>query len=241
MAVLLPRHAVKPFISPVNNGQGTINSNIVRDNDNLIRSAFVAHDADAAIHNQSGLMSERPATAPEGTVWVSTDTFDTYCYIGSQWEQIGWAHWYGCFYDTTDQAATTINTGTVVTFDTTAVTRGVTVQNNTEITAAYAGMYNAQFRVQLFNTDSQEADVWLWLKKNGTNVADSGGRITVPPEHSSVNGHLIAGWNNFVQLDVGDYLELYWETTALTTTLETIAAAGDHPASPSVIFTLDRV
>jgi hypothetical protein len=186
-------------------------------------------------------MSERPATAPEGTVWVSTDTFDTYCYIGGQWEQIGWAHWYGCFYDTTDQAATTVDTETVVTFDTTSVTRGVTVQDNTEITAAYAGTYNAQFSVQLLNTNSQEADVWLWLKKNGTNVVDSGGRVTVPSRHGSIDGHLITGWNNFVELDVGDYLELYWETTALTTTLETVPAASDHPAAPSVIFTLDRV
>ena len=242
MSVTLPRHAIRPFTSPVNNMAKTVDANVVRANDNIVNAAFVAHDADAAIHNQSGPIGDLPASAPEGAVWVATDTFDTYCYIGGQWEQIGWAHWYGCFFDTTaSQAATTINTETVVTINTTAVSRGVTIEDGSEITVEYGNTYNAQFSVQLLNTKSQEADVWLWLKKNGTNIADSAGRVTVPPRHGGVDGHMITGWNNFVELDAGDYLELYWETTDLDTTLETVAAAGDHPRAPAVIFTLNRV
>lgn len=242
MPVTLPRHAIRPFTSPVNNGQKTVDANVVRANDNIVGAAFVAHDADAAIHVQSGTLAERPATASEGSVWVATDVLDTFCYVGSQWEQIGWAHWYGGFYDTTaSQAASTINTPTVVTFDTTAVSRGVTLQNNSEITVDYANTYNAQFSVQLLNTKSQESDVWLWLRKNGSNVVDSAGRVTVPPRHGGVDGHMITGWNQFVELDAGDYIELYWETTDLDTTLETVPAAGGHPAAPAVIFTLNRV
>ena len=243
MAILLPRHGIKTFTAPVNIGTGLIDANIVRTNDNLTGAAYNAHDSDTSIHVQSGTQAERPASATEGSVWVSTDTRIAYIYTGGAWVQIsGWfQNYHGAFHDNNDQTAATINTGTLVTFSTTDITNGVTLVDSSKITVANAGTYNAQFSVQLANADSQDQDVWLWLKKNGTNVADSGGRVTVVSKHGSVDGHLIAIWNVFLTLAANDYLQLYWETTDTDCRIEHLAAAGDHPAAPSVIFTLNRV
>ena len=243
MAILLPRHGIKTFTAPVNIGTGLIDANIVRTNVNLTGAAYNAHDSDTSIHVQSGTQAERPASATEGSVWVSTDTRIAYIYTGGAWVQIsGWfQNYHGAFHDNNDQTAGAANTGTLITFSTSDITNGVTLVDSSKITVANAGTYNAQFSVQLANADSQDQDVWVWFKKNGTNVADSGGRVTVVSKHGSIDGHIIAIWNIFITLAANDYLQLYWETTNTNCRIEHIAAANDHPAAPSAIFTINRV
>jgi hypothetical protein len=231
-------NALRPFTLPV---AETPPSAQVRNNDNLMRQAFNAHDADDTIHNQSGLLSARPATAGLGSVYICTDTQDTYTYMASGWVQTAWAHWYGAFSDNTDQTATTINVEKLVTISTADVVRGFTLGSGSKIIPAYDGLYNMQWSFQLANDDSGEVDVWIWPKVNGTAVPNTAGRVTVASKHGSVKGHLIAIWNVFLALDAGDEVQLFWETTDLDCIIETIAAGTYHPAAPSVIVTINRV
>lgn len=240
---LVASHQVKPFVSPFP-GPAPVNANDVRGNDNILRERFNAHDADDSIHVQSGAHSTRPATASEGAFWISTDTRIAYVYTSGAWQPLDtWSsgNYHGAFHDDTDQTAGAINTATLVTFSTTDISNGVTLVSGSQIKVANAGTYNIQWSVQLANADSQDQDVWLWLKKNGTNVADTGGRVTVVSKHGSVDGHVIAIWNVFLTLAANDYVQLYWETTNTNCRVEHIAAAGDHPAAPSVILTVNRV
>lgn len=237
-------HQVKPFVVPVNRGTGLVDANEIRGNDNTIRVKYVAHDADSSIHVQSGLHSARPATATDGSVWVSTDTLIPYIYTGGAWKPLdGWSSYsyHGAFHDDTDQTASAANTATLATLNTTDIVNGFTLVSGSQVRATYAGTYNVQFSVQLANADSQDHDVWLWLKKNGTNVADSGGRVTVVSKHGSIDGHVIAIWNVFLTLAANDYVQLYWETTNTACRIEHLAASGGHPAAPSIIFTVNRV
>jgi len=237
------RNRVDPFPSPVN-AQGKVDSNIVRANDNLVAAAIDAHDSNSLIHVQSGLLKLRPAVLPDGGMYVATDTNEIYFYVNGAWQLLsGWGNsaYHGAFSDSTDQTAGAANTGTLVTFNTTDISTGVSLVSGSQITVANAGTYNIQWSVQLANADSQDQDVWLWLKKNGTNVASTGGRVTVVSKHGTVDGHLIAIWNVFLALAANDYVQLYWETTNTNCRIEAIPAAGDHPASPSVILTVNRV
>jgi len=130
MTVLLPRHTLKTFTTPVNIGTGLIDANIVRTNDNLTGVAFNAHDADTSIHVQSGAHSSRPASATDGSFWISTDTRIAYIYTSGAWQALDtWSsgNYHGAFQDSTDQTAGAINTGTLVTFDSTDVSNGVTL------------------------------------------------------------------------------------------------------------------
>lgn len=235
---LVGAHVLKPFTLPV---ASVPPSAQVRNNDNLMRAAFNAHDVDDTIHVQSGLLSARPATAGNNAVYLCTDTQDTYAYIGGNWVQIAWAHWYGAFSDNTDQTATTINVEKLVNINTTDVARGFTLGSGSKIIPAYSGTYNMQWSLQLANDDAAEADVWIWPKVNGANVPDTAGRVTVASKHGSVKGHLIAIWNVFLDLNAGDEVQLFWETTDLDCIIETIAAGTYHPAAPSVIVTINRV
>ncbi len=54
------------------------------------------------------------------------------------------------------------------------------------------GIYNLQFSAQLVNTDVQIHDIDVWFRKNGTNIASSNSRYSVPNSHGGVDGHIIA-------------------------------------------------
>lgn len=234
-------HQIKPFVVPVNRGTGLVDANEIRGNDNALRTAYVAHDADPTIHIQSGTLANRPVSLAEGSTYFCTDTQDTYTYTGGAWVQSAWAHWYGDFYDTTDQPITTANTAQLVTLNSTGITRGTSRSNGSRVNVSYAGDYNVMFSVQFKNASADEQDAYLWLKKNNANVADSAGRVTIPKKHGSEDGHTIAAWNVFLTLAVNDYVELYAQATSTDVAIETIAAAGSVPRSPSVIITINRI
>lgn len=238
---LVGSHPVKPFIVPVNNGAGLVDANQIRGNDNVLRQAYVAHDADSTIHVQSETLASRPSTADAGTTWIATDTQDTFCYLGGAWVQIAWAHWYGDFYDTTTQAIAAANTAQVVTINSTGITRGTSRSNSSRVNVTYAGDYNLMFSAQVANSGADEQDLYFWWKKNGTNLADSAGMVTVHKKHGSVNGHAIASWNVYATLAANDYVELFCQGSSTDLSLETIAAAGSVPRSPSVILTVNRI
>lgn len=81
-------HSVAAFTSPSNGD--ALDANVVKGNDNSLRTAYVAHDADPGIHVQSSLLASRPAAGTVGRKWMTTDSgsvklwYDT----GSVWEEL---------------------------------------------------------------------------------------------------------------------------------------------------------
>jgi hypothetical protein len=111
------------------------------------------------------------------------------------------------------------------------------------MTVVNSGIYNLQWSGQFENADTQLHDASVWIRVNGTDVVGSNGLISVPNKHGGVNGHTIAAWNYFVQLDAGDYVELWWSTDDAQVSLQ-YYAAGTSPTRPttaSVIATLSFV
>lgn len=153
---------------------------------------------------------------------------------------------YGAFQDTTDQTATA-NTATVMTFNTTDFSNGVSVVSNSKLTVAQAGIYNLQFSAQFDNSDTQEHDVTVWLRQDasgaGTDIAGSAGLIGVPSKHGAFNGHLIAGWNYYVTLNTNDFVEIWWSTPNTGVTIQAYAAGTSptRPSTASVVATLTFV
>jgi hypothetical protein len=237
---LVGAHQTLTFSSPVLSGAG-VDANVVRGNDNVLRAALNAHDADPSIHVQSGTFANRPTTIADGATYFCTDTQDTYSRVAGAWVQSGWAHWYGGFSDYTDQTQTAINTAKAITFNTTDISRGVTLVSSSRLTVAYAGDYNLMWSGQFVNTDSQIQDVDVWVRKNGTDVTGSTGRVSVPNKHGSVDGHMLPAWNYFFTLAANDYLELYWAVTNVALSIQTNAASAWAPSTASVIATLNRI
>jgi hypothetical protein len=150
---------------------------------------------------------------------------------------------YGAFQSLVDQPIVTANTAYAMTLDTTDYSNGVTLSNSSRMNVKNAGVYNFQWSGQFNNTDSQIHDVSVWLRKNGTDVTGSTGFISVPSKHGSEDGHLIVGWNYFLELAANDYIELWWSATSTTISLEHLPTqtSPTRPSTASLITTLNLV
>ena len=142
---------------------------------------------------------------------------------------------YGSFYDTTTQTAAAINTAYAMTFNTTDLSFGVTRGSPTSrIYVDRPNVYNIQFSAQMDKTAGGVGLIWIWLRKNGVNVPDSGGQIRIQGN----NGETMAAWNYLTQLNAGDYIEIMWEVDDTTVQILYDPATAVHPAVPSVILTV---
>jgi len=148
----------------------------------------------------------------------------------------------GSFYDTTDQT-NTANTAKVMTYNTTDISRGVSIVSGSQITVDRAGIYNIQFSAQFENSHNQEEDVSLWLRKNGVDIPESNTFLAVVAQHGGINGHAVAAWNFFQQLAAGDYIQLYWSATSSLVSIQAIPAQTSpvRPGTPSIILTVNEV
>jgi hypothetical protein len=149
---------------------------------------------------------------------------------------------YGAFSSGVDQTAIA-NTATLMTLDTTDFSNGVSISSS-KITVANAGIYNLQFSVQLENTDNAPQDVFIWLKQNGVDITGSTGKIGIPARKAPGDPfHGIYGWNYFLSMTAGQYIEIYWSTTNAAVTIQYYPASGSptKPATQSVVATLSFV
>jgi len=143
----------------------------------------------------------------------------------------------GAFHDNNTQT-TTANTPTAMLLRSTDIVENVSIVSNTQITVTQAGVYNVQFSAQIYRTSggtSQHIDIWL--RKNGTNVPNSNTKLNV----NANTIYQVGAWNWFVELGIGDHIEIFWQVSASTIQLQYEAPTTDHPATPSVIATINRV
>jgi len=150
---------------------------------------------------------------------------------------------YGAFSDFTSQT-TTANTATLMALDTTDFSNSVTLVTGSKLTVANAGIYNLQFSVQVQNLGNAPHDIFIWLKQNGTDITGSTGKVGLPARKNPGDPfHDIKGWNYFLSMNAGDYIQIYWSTTNASVTIETYAASGTptKPSTASVVATLSFV
>jgi hypothetical protein len=186
----------------------------------------------------------------DGEPGVETDTNRTKIGNGtSTWNQLGYQSvpFYGAFQDETTQTIASTTEAYPIKFGITDFSNGVTVVSNgsglTRVTFAHAGVYNLEWSGQFVNANSSIRDVAVWLRKSGVDIPGSAGRITVPNKHGSIDGALIVGWNYFIEVTVGQYIELMWHADSTDVSLAFLAA-GTTPTTPttaSVILTVQQV
>jgi hypothetical protein len=151
---------------------------------------------------------------------------------------------YGAFSSDQDQT-TTANTATLMTLNTTDFSNGVSIASS-KITVVNAGIYNLQFSAQFQNTDNQIQDISIWLKQNGTDIPGSTGYVSIPARKSASAGeeaHEIVGWNYYISMTAGQYVEIYWSATLASVTIQNYAAGTTptRPSTQSVVATLSFV
>lgn len=129
-------------------------------------------------------------------------------------------------------------------FNTTDFSNEISLADTTKITVANAGIYNMQFSVQLENGDNAPQDVYLWLKQNGTDIIGSTGKVGMPQRKAINNpSHDIKGWNYFLSMNAGDYVEVWWSTDGIDVTIPNYVATPlpTKPSTASVVATMTFV
>jgi hypothetical protein len=88
MPETIGQHNVAAFTAPVNGSP--LDANVVRANDNGVRTGHNAHDNDPGVHIQSSLFSVRPPPGVPGRKWVTNDTgtYELWFDTGTAWAQV---------------------------------------------------------------------------------------------------------------------------------------------------------
>lgn len=150
----------------------------------------------------------------------------------------------GAFHHTADVVVGAANTPTLIPLNTTDFSSGVFQPSGGRIQVRQSGVWNLQFSVQFANTDSQSHNAYLWLRKGGSDLADTTSAFTIPSKHGGGDGYAIGAANFYVDLDADEYVELWWATDNVLVKLDTLTAQTApyaRPLSPSVVVSLTFV
>jgi hypothetical protein len=157
---------------------------------------------------------------------------------------------YGAFSSSQTQSAAS-NTATALTFNTTDFAQGFSIASNSRITPEYSGIYNLQFSIQAQSLSTANEDIYIWLKQYTdatstlADITGSTGKIGLLQRKGPASPNSgIYGWNYYVSMAVGDYLQIYWSTTNGTdVTIPYYAASGTptKPSTQSVVATMTFV
>lgn len=139
---------------------------------------------------------------------------------------------------TTDQTGN-IAAATALTFDSTVFSGGISIVSSSQITFTAAGTYMLAPSIQFKNTDSNDHDVTIWFRKNGTNIPNSATVITVPK--AADGGAAFFQIVFYEQVTAGQYIEIMWLPENVAVTADYIAAGAIAPAVPSVILSSERI
>ena len=138
-----------------------------------------------------------------------------------------------------------ITAGTPFTFDTVDVADGVTLVAGSQLTVPIAGVYNFQWSGQFQNVENTIEQVTVWLRIDGVDVPGSAGIIALPArKNPSVVGRIIIGWNYFLTLTAGQYVQIVWLPSVVSVIVPTYPASvvtPVHPSTASVIVTVNQV
>lgn len=150
---------------------------------------------------------------------------------------------YAAFSDVTDQTGN-IAAATAVKFGTTDIAgAGITMvtdgSNLTRLTFAAAGTYMVAPSLQFANSDVADHDVTVWFALNGTAIARSATKITIPK--AGDGGAAVFQIVFYVTVTAGQYVQVMWLPENAAVTIDHTAAGAIAPAVPSSVVVAERI
>lgn len=140
----------------------------------------------------------------------------------------------GLFYDTTRQQAALVNTAYAVTFDTAYIGEGVSLVDGSKVTAEADGVYNFNFCAQVDKHGGVAENMWLWIRKNGTDVEPSARQYGVVRPTP-------VDWSFNIDLSAGDYVEMMWAVDNTDIDIHGYTASAPRPGIPAAVMAVSFV
>ena len=149
------------------------------------------------------------------------------------------ANYYGIFYSTGSQNVTAANTETIISLDTTDGHNGISITSGSRITATNSGVYEFIVSPQLEKTQGSDANVSIWLKKNGTPIVDTNSIVSLVA-NSSLQ---LPAVPYIVSLNAGEYVQFAFSSNSQHVRITNTGAGTSptRPQAPSVIVTAKQV
>jgi hypothetical protein len=161
---------------------------------------------------------------------------------------------YGAFADTTDQPASGVGAADAVTFDTQTVYDINTIfmggqpdvyidptVSTSAVFVLFPAIYNFTYSLQLSKTSGTTANIYVWLRVNGTtDVALSVSNYVINGANTKLNISNNVMYE-ILPVSAPNFVELMWSTDDATVKLDASAAAAPVPAIPSATLAVSFV
>lgn len=145
----------------------------------------------------------------------------------------------GLFYDTSTQ---TDGSGAVaMTFNTQALSRGVSLVDSSKIYVDRTALYEFQLSVHIHNEDSLPHTFEFWGRLNNEDIPSSRFIYSVPSKHGSTPGAVIPSQNFWLSLNAGDYVQIVWAADDTDLTIAYHVAEAGKPVAPSLLLTVKEI
>jgi hypothetical protein len=202
-------------------------------------SAFNVGDILYASPTVAGAFTNVKPTAPDNVIPVAAvlvvSATDGVIFVRPTIEQ---QKYYGEFTKTTDQTPASTNTAYALTFDNTEIAEGVSIGlPASRIVMVQSGLYQFDVTVQISSSNSNAKTVWLWFRKNGTDIANTARLVTI----NINNGYVPMALAEFFSLAANDYIEIMFATNDTAITVDNVAATAFAPAAPAVVLAVSQI
>jgi len=146
---------------------------------------------------------------------------------------------YISIYSTASIGSFTASTPQTASFTTVDFSNNISLVSGSQLTISQNGVYDIQFSAQLDKTNSSNAVAYIWLSKNGTDIADTNTGVTLS---GGSNDKVVAAWNWFVSGSTNDYWEIRYaaDDNNVIFPYDT-PGSGLGPTVPSWIVTMNKI
>jgi hypothetical protein len=202
-------------------------------------SAFSVGDVLYANPTVAGAFTNVKPTAPDNVIPIAAVLVDSATageiFVRPTIEQ---QKYYGEFTKTSDQSPAVINTAYALTFDNTEIAEGISIGSPaSRIVVVQSGLYQFDATVQISSSSSSAKTVWLWFRKNGTDVANSARLVTI----NINNGYTAVSMSEFFSLAANDRIEIMFAANDTAITVDNVAATAFAPAAPAVVLAVSQI
>jgi len=202
-------------------------------------SAFNVGDILYASPTVAGAFTNVKPTAPDNVIPMAAvlvvSATDGVIFVRPTIEQ---QKYYGEFTKTTDQTPASTNTAYALTFDNTEIAEGISIGSPaSRIVVVQSGLYQFDVTVQIGSSSSSPKTVWLWFRKNGTDIANTARLVTI----NINNGYTAVSMSEFFSLAANDYIEIMFAADATAITVDNVAATAFAPAAPAVVLAVSQI
>lgn len=146
--------------------------------------------------------------------------------------------YYGVFARTSDTSPVSADTAYPITFDSTRISNGVVIGTPaSRLVVPESGLYQFNATVQITSGNTSSKNVWVWFRKNGTDIPASARIVTI-----NINGGYVpVSLNEAVSLGANEYVELVYAADSTNVTIDDVPATAFAPVAPAVVIEVTQV